>query len=169
MFSVPRVARLFLIITALLAIPSLYLFYPGPRPAALQKFGWDVGGIDGEHFRTPSEILEANAPQQHHDGHGGEGHQKTPEEAAVEIEDEEQRALIDGESVNHGSGGEVPEHVGEGGDSKGSAGGGEVDFDHEQHRKVSGGQVEEAHAVGEHGSEEFGKVIMPHLGNATAK
>lgn len=165
MFSVPRVARLFLIITALLAIPSLYLFYPGPRPAALQKFGWDVGGIDGDHFRTPSEILAANAPQQHH-----QGHEKTPEEAAVEIEDEEQRALIDGESVNHGSGGEVPEHVGEGGDSKGSGGGAEVDFDHDKHRKVSGGEGEVASGghVGEHGSE-FGKVIMPHLGNATAK
>lgn len=166
MFSVPRVARLFLILTALLAIPSLYLFYPGPRPAALQKFGWDVGGIDGEHFRTPAEILEANSNHQNHDGH-----EKTPEEAAVEIEDEEQRALIDGESVNHGSGGNAPEHVGEGGDRKGSGGGGgpaDDSFNHEKHREVSGGK-EEQHAVGAHGSEEIGAVIMPHLGNATAK
>lgn len=165
MFSVPRVARLFLILTALLAIPSLYLFYPGPRPAALQKFGWDVGGIDGEHFRTPAEILEANSNQQ--------DHQVTPEQAAVEIEDEEQRALIDGESVNHGSGGAAPEHVGEsGGDvRKGSGGGGgpaDDSFDHEKHREVSGGK-EEQHAMGAHGGEEIGKVIMPHLGNATAK
>lgn len=158
MFSVPRVARLFLILTALLAIPSLYLFYPGPRPAALQKFGWDVGGIDGEHFRTPSEILEANANMD-----------RTPEQAAVEIEDEEQRALQDAEGGGHqGSGGEAPSGGADADEQRlGSGGGGgpaDDSFDHDKHRKVSGGG-----AVAEEHDSELGSVIMPHLGNATAK
>lgn len=160
MFSVPRVARLFLILTALLAIPSLYLFYPGPRPAALQKFGWDVGGIDGAHYREPAEIVAAQQQQQ----------QKSPEQAAVEIEDEEQRALGDAAAVNHGSGGEAPaEGQGDAARVGSGGGGGPADsFDQDSHRKVSGGEGE-THGVAHEHADELGSVIMPHLGNATAK
>ena len=56
MFGLSRFARLFLLLTALIVIPTLYLLYPSPsipRSPADAVSEYEAGGIDSDHWRTP--------------------------------------------------------------------------------------------------------------------
>lgn len=56
MFGVSRFTRFFLILTALIIVPTLYLLYPShstPRSPGDAIYEYEAGGIDSPHWRAP--------------------------------------------------------------------------------------------------------------------
>lgn len=161
MFS--RFVRIFVLAVILVTVPAAFLFYPAKNADHIggDAFAVDQGGIDSEHWREPV------APH----AEGGFGQH-------VVIEDEEQRDAPPKEEPwvadqsepgsEQVSGGSPPEEGN--GDAHVPASGGEKPAHHEgdEDKPVSsggGGTGGWLDAV----ADTHGKIIMPEMGNATAK
>lgn len=147
MVHIPRFARLFLLAAAVITLPTLYLFYPHEFSPSSDI---DAGGIDQEHFREP-------VPQH------------VPDRGKHHVEDEEPRnnweAVVfdaadgnkDSTTTQDGAAADKPKPPTTPADPP---------------RKAHGNKnAAAAKAPGSDISKDTlgGGVIMPHLGNATAK
>lgn len=167
MLSISRFARIFLVALVIVTIPTAFLFYPSKPDTSDGEISLEKGGIDSEHWRDPlpppprfeEEDEEARGwgqaaqdPARKVEGEGSEKEWKGPAENVAGDTGAGWRADHDGAGA--GSGGAQPQLVSadEGVDSKkGSGVGSGVGLEGVAQDVMSGG------------------VIMPHLGNATAK
>jgi hypothetical protein len=140
MLSVPRFARIFLLALVLVTVPTAFIFYPSSPDKASGEVSLEKGGIDSEHWREP-----VPPPQQ--------GAQGTAEE------DDEERAWADGAGKAVDSSVLDKENVA--GDT------GALAKEPEKGAEPKGAEKGTEYSVPQ--DVISGAVIMPHLGNATAK
>jgi hypothetical protein len=149
---VPRFARVFVLALTLVTVPSLYFFYPGPANPDHIQSSLDKGGIDSDHIREP--VVPHLAYPDHNNQNAQDGHDHQQNHQQVQqgngrpvFEDE---AARDDEEIEGGTNGD---HV-------------DVDDAEDDDYADVAGPAAVTETLADNA---IGKVIMPKLGNATAK
>lgn len=149
---VPRFARVFVLALTLVTVPSLYFFYPGPANPDHIQSSLDKGGIDSDHIREP--VVPHLAYPDHNNQNAQDGHDHQQNHQQVQqgngrpvFEDE---AARDDEEIESGAN---DDHV-------------DVDDAEDDDYADVAGPAAVTETLADNA---IGKVIMPKLGNATAK
>jgi hypothetical protein len=150
---IPRFARLVFVAMILVVVPCLFFFYPDASSHAMRKLGMESGGIDSIHVRPkvpPNPIAPVEVEQVK------ESFDDSNEDEPV-VDDEEESGEDKAAKADLAAHEKLA-------DTKHTDTHADESIDHAHHTSAaaSASALVDANLLG-------GGVIMPHLGNATAK